>query len=85
MTLKEIHTPLDRETLLRLKTEDRLLQSRADGDGHPSQESHFDPFGNELDMSLTSNLIGSGPVPFADSVVNPVGLAFYMRSIAWRP
>ena len=31
--------------------------------GTPLQVNHFDPFGNELDMSLTSNLIGSGPAP----------------------
>ena len=29
----------------------------------PLQVNHFDPFGNELDMSLSSNLIGSGPAP----------------------
>ena len=71
MNSKETHTPLDHETLLRLKTVDRLLRSRADGDGQALQQSHFDPFGNELDMSLASNLIGSDPVLAGTPDINP--------------
>ena len=42
-----------------------------DGAGTPLQVNHFDPFGNELDMSLSSNLIGSDPVLPGTTDINP--------------
>ena len=39
--------------------------------GTPLQVNHFDPFGNELDMSLASNLIGHDPVLAGTTDINP--------------
>ena len=39
--------------------------------GTPLQVNHFDPFGNELDMNLTSNLIGHDPVLAGTTDINP--------------
>ena len=39
--------------------------------GTPLQVNHFDPFGNELDMSLSSNLIGHDPVLAGTTDINP--------------